>query len=133
ADEGGLGEPSPVGARRGEPEREERVARHSLPREERPALERTAARHRGGTLSTAVCGIAGIWERSGRLVEREALERMGAILRHRGPDGSGVWLDGEVGLANRRLAVVDPTPAGDQPLALPERGRGLPYNGEIHH
>jgi asparagine synthase (glutamine-hydrolysing) len=80
-----------------------------------------------------VCGIAGIWNRSGEPVEREALERMGTILRHRGPDGSGVWLDGEIGLANRRLAVVDPTPAGDQPMALPERGLWLTYNGEIHN
>jgi asparagine synthase (glutamine-hydrolysing) len=80
-----------------------------------------------------VCGIAGIWNRSGEPVERDALERMGAILRHRGPDGSGVWLDGEIGLANRRLAVLDPTPAGDQPMALPERGLRLTYNGEIHN
>jgi asparagine synthase (glutamine-hydrolysing) len=80
-----------------------------------------------------VCGIAGIWDRSGKPVDREALERMGTILRHRGPDGSGVWLDGEVGLANRRLAVVDPTPAGDQPMGLPERGLWLTYNGEIHN
>jgi asparagine synthase (glutamine-hydrolysing) len=80
-----------------------------------------------------VCGIAGIWERSGRPVDRAALERMGAILRHRGPDGSGVWLDREIGLANRRLAVVDPTPAGDQPMGLPDRGLWLTYNGEIHN
>jgi len=80
-----------------------------------------------------VCGIAGIWDRSGEPVDLRVLERMGAILRHRGPDGSGVWLDGEVGLANRRLAVVDPTPAGDQPMGLPERGLWLTYNGEIHN
>ena len=80
-----------------------------------------------------MCGIAGIWDRSGEPVDLRVLERMGAILRHRGPDGSGVWLDGEVGLANRRLAVVDPTPAGDQPMGLPERGLWLTYNGEIHN
>ena len=80
-----------------------------------------------------VCGIAGIWERSGRLVDRAALDRMSAILEHRGPDGDGLHLDGEVGLANRRLAIVDPTPAGDQPMSLPERGLWLTYNGEIHN
>ncbi|HEX6701481.1 MAG TPA: asparagine synthase (glutamine-hydrolyzing), partial [Gaiellaceae bacterium] len=80
-----------------------------------------------------MCGIAGIWDRSAAPVAREALERMGEILRHRGPDGSGVWLDGDVGLANRRLAVVDPTPAGDQPMGLPDRGLWLTYNGEIHN
>src|SRR5256885_10169959 len=58
---------------------------------------------------------------------------MGTTLRHRGPDGSGVWLDGEVGLANQRLAVVDPTPAGDQPMGLRDRRLWLTYNGEIHN
>src|SRR5947209_2436513 len=80
-----------------------------------------------------MCGIAGIWERSGRPVDRDGLERMSAILRHRGPDGSGLHVDGEVGLANRRLAIVDPSPAGDQPMGLPERGLWLTYNGEIHN
>ena len=58
---------------------------------------------------------------------------MAAILRHRGPDGSGAHLDGELGLANQRLAIVDPTPAGDQPMGLPERDLWLTYNGEIHN
>ena len=80
-----------------------------------------------------VCGIAGIWERSGRLVDPAALDRMSAILRHRGPDGDGLHLAGAIGLANRRLAIVDPTPAGDQPMSLPERGLWLTYNGEIHN
>ncbi|MSO95078.1 MAG: asparagine synthase (glutamine-hydrolyzing) [Thermoleophilia bacterium] len=81
----------------------------------------------------AVCGIAGIWERSGRPVNRAALERMAAILQHRGPDGSGIHLDGELGLANRRLAIVDPSPAGEQPMGLESRGLWLTYNGEIHN
>jgi len=58
---------------------------------------------------------------------------MAAILRHRGPDGGGVHLDGELGLANQRLAIVDPTPAGDQPMGLAERDLWLTYNGEIHN
>ena len=80
-----------------------------------------------------MCGIAGIWERSGRPVDREALARMSAALRHRGPDGAGLHVDGELGLANRRLAIVDPSPAGDQPMSLPGRGLWLTYNGEIHN
>ncbi|MGZ4386423.1 MAG: asparagine synthase (glutamine-hydrolyzing) [Gaiellaceae bacterium] len=80
-----------------------------------------------------VCGIAGIWERSGKPVDPAALERMSAILRHRGPDGRGVHLDSEIGLVNRRLAILDPTPAGDQPMSLPERGLWLTYNGEVHN
>jgi asparagine synthase (glutamine-hydrolysing) len=80
-----------------------------------------------------MCGIAGIWERCGRPVDQAALERMSAILRHRGPDGSGLYIDGELGLANRRLAIVDVSPAGDQPMSLSERGLWLTYNGEIHN
>src|SRR2546423_1031785 len=80
-----------------------------------------------------MCGIAGIWERSGRPVDQAALERMSGILRHRGPDGSGLYVEAELGLATRRLAIVDPSPAGDQPMSLPERGLRLTYNGEIHN
>ena len=75
-----------------------------------------------------MCGIAGIWNRSGRPADPAALERMAAILHHRGPDGSGIHLDGELGLANTRLkAIVDPTPAGEQPMGLQEAACiGLP-------
>jgi asparagine synthase (glutamine-hydrolysing) len=79
-----------------------------------------------------VCGIAGIWERTGRPVERAVLERMGETLVHRGPDGSGIHLDGGLGLVNRRLRIVDVSPAGDQPLGLPDRGLWITYNGEVH-
>ncbi|MDQ5821667.1 MAG: asparagine synthase (glutamine-hydrolyzing) [Actinomycetota bacterium] len=81
----------------------------------------------------AMCGIAGIWERSGKAVDPAALDRMSASLVHRGPDGQGVHLDGGLGLANRRLSIIDPTPAGDQPMSLAERGLWITYNGEIHN
>jgi asparagine synthase (glutamine-hydrolysing) len=80
-----------------------------------------------------MCGIAGIWNRTGEPVDRAVLERMGALLVHRGPDGDGVWVEGDVGLANRRLAIIDPTEAGAQPMGLPDRGLWLTYNGEIHN
>jgi asparagine synthase (glutamine-hydrolysing) len=80
-----------------------------------------------------MCGIAGIWHRDGAPVDRAALERMGELLRHRGPDASGIQLDGEIGLANRRLVIIDPTDGGAQPMALAERGLTLTYNGEVHN
>ena len=80
-----------------------------------------------------MCGVAGIWERTGRPVERAALERMGAILAHRGPDGSAIFHDGALGLVNRRLAIVDPSHAGDQPIGLHARELWLSFNGEIHN
>lgn len=83
--------------------------------------------------STGVCGIAGIWLRSGRPVAPELLERMGDVLRHRGPDGDGRHLDGGIGLVHRRLAIVDPTEASAQPMSTPDGSLWLNYNGEIHN
>ena len=46
---------------------------------------------------------------------------MGDVIAHRGPDGEGQHADGPVGLGNRRLAIIDPTPAGDMPMASRRR------------
>lgn len=80
-----------------------------------------------------MCGTAGIWQRSGLPVDPLALERMGAMLAHRGPDGSGTYLDGEIGLANRRLRILDLRDAADQPMGLPDGSLWLTFNGEIHN
>jgi asparagine synthase (glutamine-hydrolysing) len=80
-----------------------------------------------------VCGIAGIWRRSGEPVDRLALDRMGAILAHRGPDGSGAHVAGEIGLANRRLRILDLSAAADQPMGLPDGSLWVTFNGEIHN
>jgi asparagine synthase (glutamine-hydrolysing) len=76
-----------------------------------------------------MCGIAGCVERPGRRPDRAALERMASALAHRGPDGEGIEIDGNVGLVHRRLAIVDPSEAGRQPM----RGGGwtVTYNGEV--
>ena len=63
-----------------------------------------------------MCGVAGIYDRSGGPVPLELLRRMSDAIAHRGPDGEGQYADGPVGLANRRLAIIDPNPAGDQPM-----------------
>ena len=80
-----------------------------------------------------MCGIAGIWERSGKPVDPVALERMAAILNHRGPDGSGIHVEGELGLANRRLRILDLSAAADQPMGLPDGSLWITFNGEIHN
>jgi asparagine synthase (glutamine-hydrolysing) len=80
-----------------------------------------------------VCGIAGIWERAGRPVDPTALERMGRCLRHRGPDGAGTYLEGEIGLAHRRLSILDLSDAAAQPMGTPDGDLWLNYNGEIHN
>lgn len=78
-----------------------------------------------------MCGIAGCVAPAGEAPDREVLERMGAAIAHRGPDDQGIAIDGNVGLVNRRLAIVDPTPAGHQPMAHREGRWRLTYNGEV--
>ena len=75
-----------------------------------------------------MCGFAGIAAARPR-VERSTLEAMNAALRHRGPDSEGVWLaaDGRVGLAHRRLAIIDLSPAAGQPMVSPD-GRWFSFS-----
>src|SRR5436190_612868 len=83
-----------------------------------------------------MCGIAGIFDMSGRRIERlrHRIEIMAELIAHRGPDGQGVWTaeSGEVGLAHRRLAIIDLTDTGKQPMADPS-GAVVTYNGEIYN
>ncbi len=80
-----------------------------------------------------MCGIAGIvLGEAGRLVERRRLLAMSAALRHRGPDDEGLHLRGRVGLAMRRLAVVD-LPGGQQPVANESGTVHAVFNGEIYN
>ncbi len=78
-----------------------------------------------------MCGIAGILRRDGGSASRERLEWMNQVQAHRGPDGHDVFADGPVGLAHRRLAIIDLTPSGLQPMTI--EGRTLVYNGEIYN
>ena len=80
-----------------------------------------------------MCGIAGVLERSGRPVDPNVLQRMGDVIAHRGPDGEGVHADGPVGLVNRRLAIIDPTPAGAMPMASQDGRYWITYNGEVYN
>ena len=81
-----------------------------------------------------MCGIVGLLS-SKAPVERELLARMRDTLAHRGPDGEGLWIseDGQVGLAHRRLAIVDLTPSGAQPMVSTNGRFVLTYNGEIYN
>ncbi len=79
-----------------------------------------------------MCGIAGILRADGGPVAREDIAAMIAALAHRGPDGCGVRLDGPVAFGHRRLAVIDPSPAADQPMVGAEGAVWLVFNGEIY-
>lgn len=81
-----------------------------------------------------MCGIAAIIDPNGR-VDARRLKEAQRRLRHRGPDGEGLWMsDGRrVGFAHTRLAVIEPTSAADQPFAVEGEGLRLIYNGEIYN
>lgn len=78
-----------------------------------------------------MCGIAGKVT-SGEPVQAELLARMCDSIRHRGPDGEGIHLDGPVGLGMRRLAIID-IAGGDQPLYSEDRQVVVVFNGEIYN
>src|ERR1041385_7398013 len=86
-----------------------------------------------------MCSISGILRRtrSGAGVANEAVERMNAAQQHRGPDDQGTWSrafdEGEVSLGNTRLAIIDTSSAGHQPMLDPESGNCITYNGETYN
>ena len=80
-----------------------------------------------------MCGIAGILVRDGRPeVDREELAAMGAALAHRGPDHAGTLVDGPLGMASRRLAIIDPA-GGNQPIRSDDGARAIVFNGEVYN
>ena len=78
-----------------------------------------------------MCGICGIAAAAGA-VDPERLARMSATLLHRGPDSEGTHIDGGIGLAARRLAIIDLT-GGDQPIANEDGTVVVVQNGEIYN
>jgi asparagine synthase (glutamine-hydrolysing) len=79
-----------------------------------------------------MCGICGIFDRSGIPVDRDVLDKMTTILRHRGPDGEGRYIDREVGLGHRRLSIID-LEGGAQPIGNEDGTLQIVYNGEIYN
>ena len=78
-----------------------------------------------------MCGIAGFWGN----FPSECLAMMDESLAHRGPDDSGIFLDQSVGigLAHRRLSIIDLSPAGHQPMWDATGQVVIVYNGEIYN
>lgn len=84
-----------------------------------------------------MCGIAGFlggdW--TGQRKAETILRNMTSALRHRGPDGSGTWMDPEagIGFAHDRLAIIDLSPTGEQPMQSHSGRFVISYNGEIYN
>lgn len=81
-----------------------------------------------------MCGIAGrVNFKSGAPVDPSLVHGMCELIAHRGPDGEGVWTGGFAGLGHRRLAIIDLSPAGRQPMADASGRVLVTFNGEIYN
>ncbi|HDY69049.1 MAG TPA: asparagine synthase (glutamine-hydrolyzing), partial [Candidatus Scalindua sp.] len=80
-----------------------------------------------------MCGIAGIFNLNGEPVSSVILRKMTDVIAHRGPDGEGFYTDSFIGLGHRRLAIIDLSPAGHQPMVSNDGQVVLSYNGEIYN
>lgn len=81
-----------------------------------------------------MCGIAGIYSLNRNVTESE-IQSMCDIFSYRGPDDQGIWVNetGHVALGHRRLSILDPTPAGHQPMHDQEADLTIVYNGEVYN
>jgi asparagine synthase (glutamine-hydrolysing) len=81
-----------------------------------------------------MCGIAGIYHyRGDRSVDPETLAAMTGALAHRGPDDTGLYVAGPVGLGHRRLSIVDLSEAGRNPMTNEDESLWLVFNGEVYN
>lgn len=82
-----------------------------------------------------MCGFSGFLDRAGFANGEALLRRMADTIVHRGPDSDGYWVDGDAGiaLAHRRLAIIDLSPAGHQPMLSADGRYVLSYNGETYN
>lgn len=80
-----------------------------------------------------MCGIAGIFNTNGSAVSISQVKKMTDEIKHRGPDGEGIWTDSNVGLGHRRLAIIDLSPSGHQPMQTDDGRYIITYNGEVYN
>ena len=77
-----------------------------------------------------MCGISGIVNLNGSLVQAEEIEKINDLIKHRGPDDEGYFFEKNLAFGHRRLAIIDLTDAGHQPMSFKER-YVITFNGEI--
>ena len=80
-----------------------------------------------------MCGIAGVINLNGDGVSPVLLRAMTDSLAHRGPDGEGYWIHENVGIGHRRLAIIDLSPLGHQPMVSSDSRYVLTFNGMIYN
>ncbi|MFN2123383.1 MAG: asparagine synthetase B, partial [Candidatus Promineifilaceae bacterium] len=77
-----------------------------------------------------MCGICGIFDPDG--VSREDIQLMAQEIAHRGPDDQGFYVNGRIGLGNRRLSIID-LAGGHQPIGNEDGTIQIAFNGEIYN
>jgi asparagine synthase (glutamine-hydrolysing) len=80
-----------------------------------------------------MCGFAAVVSLDGAPIDADRVARMANVLAHRGPDDSGVLIDGTVGLGFRRLSILDLSPSGHQPMSTEDGQVAVVFNGEIYN
>ncbi len=80
-----------------------------------------------------MCGFAGILAAAGDSPDPGMLQRMGSVLRHRGPDDGGLAVAGRCGLVHRRLSIIDLSIQGRQPMRNEDGSVWIAYNGEVYN
>lgn len=76
-----------------------------------------------------MCGICGVWGS----IQPEIIEGMVSAMHHRGPDDSGIYHNESVSLGMARLAIIDLSPAGNQPMSTPDENIWIVFNGEVYN
>lgn len=80
-----------------------------------------------------MCGIAGLYNLKGDPVDATRIERMCELIRHRGPNDSGFWSEGRVGLGHRRLSIIDLSPRARNPMPNEDETVWLIFQGEVYN
>ena len=80
-----------------------------------------------------MCGIVGIMQFEEKAVSPVVMRKMTDAITHRGPDDEGLFIDAFIGLGHRRLAIIDLSPTGHQPMLAEDGNLTIVYNGEIYN
>jgi len=80
-----------------------------------------------------MCGIVGMFKTQYTGIDRALLEKMNSLLWHRGPDDGGIFIEGQIGLGARRLAIIDPSDSGHQPMSNEDKSIWIVFNGEFYN
>ena len=80
-----------------------------------------------------MCGILGIYNLDGSSVIRDSIVEMGNQINHRGPDGEGIFVQNNIGFVHKRLAILDPSENGQQPMHSKDGKWVVIFNGCIYN